>query len=334
MQNKTREKKTNKTVVIAGGSGVVGRHIMRSALNRGWRVRVLTRSVSNKVEQDKVKYYEWDPAAAAGGEPEAISEIAAAVHKTDFLINLAGASIGTGRFTQSLKEKLLKSRVDATRALRLALYEVASPPEVWGQASAVGYYGNTGNVEVDESTPPGNLFLSDLCVQWENEAMEIGKANLPVRLFIGRIGMVLSKDAPAWQRFIAPIRWGVGGLLGNGRQWYPWIDADDLAAAFFHLYERRSLKGIFNFTATHPVRQKELTRVAAEILRRPAFFPVPAALLRLVMGDFADELVLASCKALPTRLLDSGYRFQRDTIELQLVHLLSKEHQSGAGILD
>lgn len=320
-------------MVIAGGSGLVGGHTIAYALAHGWKVRVLSRREGGdlSIGGDGVAVFHWDPEAAAQGESGAVEEVAAALSGADFLINLAGASVGSGRFSSSFKERLRKSRLDATRALRLGLGEAKRPPLVMVQASAVGYYGNTGNLEVDESAPAGNLFLSDLCVEWESEARLI-QEELKLRLAIGRIGLVLSKDAPAWKKYVAPIRLGLGGAIGGGRQWYSWIDGDDLAASFFHLYRRDKLEGVFNLTATHPVRQKDFTRVAAEILRRPSIFPVPGVAMRILLGEAADELILASCKALPARLLNSGFEFQRDTIELQLVYLLSEEHHSSAKV--
>ena len=182
----------------------------------------------------------------------------------------------------------------------------------WYQASAIGYYGHRGDEVLTEAAGPGEDFdLADLVLRWEASAAPVREA---ARLVVGRGGLVLAHDAPAWRRLVLPVRLFLGGPLGSGRQWYAWIDADDQARAMLHLLENPSSEGAYNLTAPEPVRQLELTRAAAQRLNRPAFFPVPAAILRLALGGTADALLLPSARAIPANLESEGFEFRWPTM--------------------
>jgi uncharacterized protein (TIGR01777 family) len=321
-----REKTTDLTMTIAGASGVVGRHVVALACERGWAVRVLTRDASQKGRwADGVERVEWHPTEAVddtdSGANDAVVE---ALEGSHLLVNLAGASIASGRLNADHRARMRSSRLGATGTLVRAYERASSPPVCWFQASAVGYYGDAGERTCEESDPPGDLFLSQLCVEWEAAAAQINEGSDPdrYRLVVGRIGLVLAADAPAWQKMLKPIRFGLGGRLGSGTQWYPWIDADDLARAVLHLHQDPGAVGPFNLTAPQPVRQVELAKMTAERLGKKAFLPTPAFVLRLALGKAADELVLPSCKALPGRLLDTGFAFRRETFDEELDKLL------------
>ncbi|MDH5490616.1 MAG: TIGR01777 family oxidoreductase [Myxococcales bacterium] len=309
-----------RTLVVAGASGIVGRVLIAHALERGWIVRVLSRS--ERPSRARVQARVWDPAAAAGGSSEAIASIADALDGADVLCNLAGASIAEGRLNTAHRERVLQSRLEATRALVRGARRAGAPPKVWLQASAVGYYGDTAEEAIDESAPPApGFFLSDVCARWEEAASEIVQGDAP-RLVILRIGLVLAKDAPAWTKMIAPIRFGLGGKLGSGRQIYSWIHADDLARAALWLADEERARGPYNLTSPEPIRQRELVRAVARRMGRPAFVPAPRLLLRAVLGDVADQLLLPSCKALPRRLEALGFRFESPRFEPLLDRLL------------
>lgn len=301
-----------KTLAIAGASGVVGRHLLALARREGLAVRVLTRGAP---EPSATR---WDPSRAAAGDAAALAPVTAALEGADLVVNLAGASLDGGRLSADHKRRVLESRLDATRALVRARARCAAPPPVWINASAVGYYGETGDAEVTEESPQGAGFLAAVCQRWEEAAREAAGA----RVVLARIGLVLADDAPAWRKLVQPIRWGVGGRLGSGEQWWAWIDADDLARGLLFLARTPEAEGAFNLTAPHPVRQADLTRQAARLLRRPAFLPAPAFALRAVLGEVADALLLPSCRALPRRLEGLGFTFQRAEIGLQLEALL------------
>lgn len=299
--------------VIAGGTGVVGRHLAAAARAEGHEVALLSRSPGPG-------QVVWDPTGAARGPGPAVDALARALEGVDVLVNLAGASIGDGRLNAAHRERVLGSRVTATRALVAGHRACARPPGVLLSASAVGYYGDTGEAEVDERSPAGSGFLSEVCLAWEAEARALEER---ARVATLRIGLVLAADAPAWEKLIQPIKLGLGGPLGSGRQWWSWIDADDLARAALFLAAHEQGRGAFNLTSPEPARQLDLTRQAALLLNRPAFLPAPTLALKLVLGSqVADALLLCSCKALPRRLLELGFRFQRGAIGAELLALL------------
>lgn len=303
-------------LVIAGASGVVGRHLVAAARAAGRRVRLLSRSPAGPDAR------RWDPGRAAAGDEAAVAAVASALEGAAVVVNLAGASLAEGRLGRAHRARVLGSRLDATRALVRAFARCQAPPPVWLQASATGFYGDTGEADVTEEAPPGRLFLSEVCARWEAAAAEALAAPAPPRLVVLRIGLVLAADAPAWAKLVGPIRLGVGGPLGGGRQWWAWIDAEDLSRAALHLLARDDARGAFNLTAPEPVRQGDLVAQAALLLGRPAFLPAPAFALRLALGGVADELLLPSCRALPARLEALGFRFDRGRVDQVLVHLV------------
>jgi uncharacterized protein len=306
-------------MTVAGASGVVGRHLVSMALAEGWRVRVLTRGPTGPPGTEA---HTWDPGAAARGQGAALDAVQRAIEGADLLVNLAGSSLDDGRLGAAHKARVLGSRLDATNALVAAHRASANAPPVWIQASAVGYYGDTGEAEATEAQGPGDDFLADVCRQWEAAAGEVNAGEERARLSLLRIGLVLARDAPAWQKMSLPIRLGVGGPLGSGDQFWSWIDADDLARAVLFLYDRPDARGAYTLTAPEPVRQADFTRRAAILCGSPAFLPAPAFVLRLVLGELADLLLLASCKAKPDRLLEAGFEFQLPAIDLALMALI------------
>ncbi len=315
---------SDKTIVITGASGVVGIHLAALALSRGWTVRTLTRGRSER-DPKGLEKVSWDPAAAASGDPAAIAAIAGALEGAQIIVNLAGAGVADKRLTEAWKREVMNSRLDSARALVKAWAACKRPPGFWVQASAVGFYGDTGDALVDESTGPGDDYLAGVCVAWEEAGREIFAvegARDKVRQVIARIGLVFATDSKPWMGMTTPIRFGAGGPIGSGQQFYPWIDADDLARAVFFLYEKEGAEGIYNFTGPDPVRQRDLVRKIASKLRRPAFLPVPAFALRIAIGDMAEAL-LASNNAPPRRLLDAGFTFDRANIDQEIEALLA-----------
>lgn len=302
------------TMVIAGATGVVGRHLVTAARDR-YRIRVLSRARGNPVPGGVDETVAWDPREAARGHERSLEAITQALESAAVVVNLAGASLAEGRLDEPHRRRVLESRLDATHALVAACRRTAVPPAVWLQASAVGYYGDTGEAEVTERTPADPDFvLGKICLQWETAAARAAKDG-KIRQIVARIGLVLAPDAPAWRKMLLPIKLGLGGPLGSGRQWWPWIDADDLAGAMLHLIDRPDARGAYNLVGPKPVRQLDLVKRIARVLGRPAILPAPAFALRLALGGVADALLLASCKALPERLLATGYRFRVSDLE-------------------
>ena len=303
-------------LVISGASGFVGSHLIDAAKEH-YDLRLLTRS-SGRTSSSGQTWVTWNPKAASQGDKAALEPLTAAVSGARAIVNLAGSSITEGRLGKQQLQTIIESRLQSARALLNAQRRTQTPAEVWFQASATGYYGDRGDAELTERSPVGHGRLSEVCQIWEASPEDAGGA----RLVTGRFGVVLAKEAEAWQQLLLPVKLFVGGPLGSGRQWFPWIDADDLARAILFLIETGSAEGVYNFTAPEPVRQLKLTRRAAAQLSRPAFFPVPAFVLRLVLGGLADALILASAKVLPTKLVGQNFPFKRPTVAEELNKLL------------
>ncbi len=303
-------------LVISGASGVVGKAIIAAAKSR-YRIRSLTRQPRGKQGVEEVA---WNPRAAREGDDASLSTVASALEGAQAIVNLAGASIDAGRLDAEHRRKVLESRVDSTTTLVAALQRLAIPPPVWLQASAIGYYGDRGDEALTEEASKGkNFVLADICEAWEAAAQ---RARERSRLIITRLGLVLDRDAPAWQKLLTPLKLGVAGPLGSGEQWWAWIHAFDVASAVLYLIENEASEGVYNLTAPEPVRQRNLIRAAAARLKRPAVLPAPAPLLRLALGGVADALLLASTKALPTRLQAEGFAFRYPTLDAALDELL------------
>jgi uncharacterized protein (TIGR01777 family) len=234
------------------------------------------------------------------------------------VINLAGASIFR-RWTPKVKEQLIDSRVLTTRHVVQAMASRPEPSRTLLSTSAVGRYGFTGDEELDESSPAGDDFLARLTVDWEAEALEAEKYG--IRTVLMRFGIVLAGDGGALKQMLPLFKYGLGGRLGHGRQWFSWIHRLDLLRAAEFLLNQSQAKGPFNLTAPVPVTNAELTRTLGRALRRPAFLPAPGFMIRLVLGEFG-EVLLEGQKVLPKKLMDLGFNFQFPSIDEALKNLL------------
>lgn len=281
--------------VIAGGTGFIGEPLVRELLRMG-EVVVLSRDPSRVRAGRGVRW-----TAAPGGEWE--TEIAGA----DAVVNLAGENIGEGRWTPERKARLLDSRIAATRALTGAIASHPREGRVLVSASAIGIYGDRGDEVLDETSEPGGGFLSEICRKWEAAAREAEGA---ARLVIPRFGIVLGADGGALPKMALPIRFFAGGKIGSGRQWMSWIDLRDAVGFVRWAIERSSAAGVFNLTAPNPVTNEELVATLGGVLHRPTVVPTPAVALRLLLGEAADELLLASQRVMPRRAEQEGFRFE------------------------
>ncbi|MGW6295524.1 TIGR01777 family oxidoreductase [Streptomyces sp. NPDC055058] len=288
-------------IAVAGASGLIGGALARSLTSDGHRVVRLVRGTPRGPDQVR-----WDP---EGGSVDA-----AGLAGCDAVVNLAGAGVGDRRWTPAYKERIRSSRVNGTAALAAAVASLADAerPRVFVNGSAIGYYGETGDREVDESAPAGEGFLPSVCREWEGAAAPAEEAG--VRTVFTRTGLVVSRDGGAWGRLFPLFRAGLGGRLGDGRQYWSFVALHDVVAALRHLLETDGLSGPFNVTAPHPATNAEITRVMARVLRRPAVFAVPAPVLRTVLGEMSGD-VLGSARVLPKRLTESGFRFAFPDIE-------------------
>ncbi len=256
----------------------------------------------------------WDPASGWFRE--------GALEGVDAVIHLAGADIAGKRWSERRKRLLRDSRVDATRLLVDHIGGLTRRPRVLISASAVGYYGDRGDALLTEATTPGDGFLSELCQAWEQEsrrAQEFGVRAVQVRT----AGSVLARNGGALPRMLPPFRLSLGARLGSGRQWFTWVSLDDEVGAIEHLLHADSIEGAVNVMAPDPVTNADFTRALGRALHRPALLMVPAIALRLLLGELADEALLASQRAVPARLLESGYEFAHTDLDGALEAALS-----------
>jgi uncharacterized protein (TIGR01777 family) len=287
---------------IVGASGFIGGELADQAARLGWRVVGFSRS-EQLPDEVVTEWRRWSDTPDLGG--------------LRVVVNLAGESIAR-RWTKSRRERLDESRVGVTRSLVAAAGELETPPEVLVNGSAVGIYGDGGNRRLTEFSPPGNGFLADLCERWEAAALPLAEAG--TRVVRLRTGIVLGHDGEAWERLRRVFRLGLGGNLGHGRQWMPWIHVEDLVAAILHAIDA-DVGGPVNGVSPEPERNRNFTRKLAAAVRRPAFFHAPEWALKLAFGGFGESL-LASQRAIPAALLASGYRFRFPTLEAALEDLL------------
>lgn len=280
-------------IVVAGASGLIGGALVRSLAADGHEVVRLVRREPRGADEVR-----WDP------ERQRVDT--AGLVGCDAVVNLAGAGIGDRRWTPEYKRLIRDSRVLGTAALAEAVAALDTPPRVFVNGSAMGFYGDTGDRAVDEDAPPGDGFLPSVCVEWEEAAHPAAEAG--VRTAYARTGLVVARGGGAWGRLFPLFRAGLGGRLGDGRQFWSYIALHDEVAAIRHLIDHDGLSGPFNLTAPEPLTNREVTEAMARVLHRPALFPVPAAVLRTVLGELAGD-VLGSQRVVPRRLLESGFTF-------------------------
>ena len=298
-------------VVLTGSSGLVGSALIPVLTSGGHEVVRLVRS-QPRPEASEVR---WDPETGEI-DPAALEGVDAAVH-------LAGESIAAGRWTTSRKARILESRVKGTRLLVETLAGLGQRPKVLVSASAVGYYGDRGEERLTEESGSGSaFFLANVCRQWETATEPAAAAG--IRVVNLRFGIILSGGGGALPRLLTPFRLGVGGRLGSGKQFMSWIAIDDVVGAIVHVLKTEALRGAVNAVAPQAVTNREFTKALGRVLGRPTLFPLPACAARLAFGEMADELLLASQRVEPAKLLASGYQFRFPEIEGALRHLLGK----------
>jgi hypothetical protein len=286
-------------VAIAGASGLIGSALTRSLISDGHEViRLVRRPPGGKDE------VQWDP------ENQRIDT--ARLEGCAAVVNLAGAGVASRYWTAAYKEKIRRSRVLGTTTLADAVASLDSPPRVFVNGSAIGFYGDTGDRAVDESAPAGDGFLSSVCVEWEGATAAVREAG--VRTVFARTGLVVAGKGGAWGKLLPLFKAGLGGRMGSGGQYWSFVSLHDEVAAIRHLIDTESLSGPFNLTAPEPLTNREITEVMGRVLHRPTFFAVPGPLLRLPLGEMSSE-ILGSQRVLPTRLLESGFSFAFPTIE-------------------
>jgi hypothetical protein len=289
-------------VVITGGTGFVGRTLAGKLAAAGHRVTVLSRRTVATPAAPGIEIVRWNP----------IQPSPALFDGKDAVINLAGESIAVGRWTAARKQRILDSRVHPTRSLVSALKVGENRLRVLINASATGYYGSRGDEDLDEESPAGSDFLARVCIAWEAEARTAEALGL--RVVLTRLGMVLGRGGGVLAKMLLPFRLGLGGPLGSGRQWLSWVHLDDVVASILLALENETIRGPLNVTSPNPVRNREFTRTLGQVLRRPAYLPLPSPVLRLGLGEMAD-LLLTGQRALPVRLKSLGYNHRFPDLE-------------------
>ncbi|HEX7402314.1 MAG TPA: TIGR01777 family oxidoreductase [candidate division Zixibacteria bacterium] len=300
-------------VIITGATGFIGRALAEELAQSDYEIVALSRNPQIKSELNKISYIEWD-AKNPNGWTDYVDGAYA-------VVNLTGENISAGRWTRKRKEDILHSRLNAGKAIIQAVKQVNRKPKVIVQASAIGYYGSRGDEALDESSSPGTGYLPEVAQKWEISTQEV--ETLGVRHVIIRTGIVLGKDGGALPRLIQPFRFFVGGPLGSGKQWFSWIHLEDEIKAIRFLMENENLNGAFNLTAPSPLMMKDFCKILGRVMHRPCWLKVPGFMLRLIMGEMAEALLITGQRVQPKRLLETGYQFLYPEAELALSQIFS-----------
>jgi uncharacterized protein len=286
-------------IAITGATGLIGRALAASLRGDGHRVARIVRDARSAGPDDIV----WDP--------EAGTIDAAALEGVDAVVHLAGEPIGASRWTDETRRRIHDSRERGTDLLARTLAGLEQRPSVLVSSSAVGIYGDRGDEELTEESSHGDDFLARVCIAWEAAVAPAREAG--IRVVIPRTGVVIAKDGPLIDKVELPFRLGVGGKVGSGRQYVPWISLEDEVAALRFLIDR-PIEGPVNLTGPNPATNLEMTKALGTVLRRPTVFPIPALAIRLLYGEMGETLATVSQRVLPRRLLDAGFEFRHSTI--------------------
>lgn len=310
-----RDAAERRRFLVTGSTGLVGRALTRRLLADGDRVTGLTRRAASVVGDGE--WAHWDPDRGL----LSVSD----VQGHDVAVHLAGENIAAGSWTEARKRRIRESRVRGTEALCRALAGAQNGPGVLVCASAVGFYGDRGDEPVDENSPAGEGFLAETCQAWEAAAAPARDAG--IRVVHLRIGIVLARSGGALARMLPVWRLGLGGPLGDGRQFWSWISLDDLVSAILHAAAAKTLAGPVNAVAPHATRNAEFGRALGRVLGRPSVLPAPAFALRLVMGEMADEMLLAGANVLPTKLAATGFVWAHPELDGALRHAVGRPEE-------
>ncbi len=294
-------------VLVSGSHGLVGRALIKSLLSRGDTVSRLVRGVPTGATD-----IEWHP------NQDQID--AALLNGFDAVVHLAGENIASGRWSPEKKARIRESRIKGTHLLSGALAQAAHPPLVFVSASAIGFYGNRGDEVLTEQSAAGNDFLAGVCKEWEQSAEPAAEKG--IRLVKARFGIILDRDGGALAKMLPPFRMGIGGRIGDGKQWMSWIALADVVGALEFVFENQALSGPVNFVAPNPVTNATFTSTLGSILGRPTFLPVPAFGARLAFGEMADALLLSSQRVEPKRLKETAFRFRYSNLKDALSEIL------------
>lgn len=297
-------------ILMSGSSGLIGSHLQKALMEAGYFVVRLVRS-KDQVTDDAIF---WDPDKGTID----IDDLSG----FDAVVNLAGENLAK-RWTKKEKKEILESRINSTKTLVNALGLLSARPKTLINASAVGFYGDRGDVLCSEDTPNGDGFLAEVCSQWEEAAAPA--KDMGIRTVLLRTGIVLSPEGGALAKMLTPFKIGLGGVLGSGKQYISWVAIDDIVSIILFILTRKNLTGPVNAVAPRAVTNTELTKTLGKVLNRPTILPVPAFALRMVLGrEMADEMLLSSTRVEPKKLMGEGYSFKYPHLEEALKHMLKK----------
>lgn len=298
-------------VLITGSSGLIGTQLTRFLTENGHHVYRMQRNGQSD------QPFSWDPAAGNISMDDAI--------QLDAVINLSGASIADGRWTEKRKKLILESRINSTRLLAETLADMQNRPKVFISGSAIGFYGDSGEQAVDEDSKPGSNFLATVAQRWEEAAQPASAAG--IRTVNIRTGVVLSPEAGMLDKLLLPFKLGLGGIVGNGKQYLSWVSIHEIINMIQFLLENESLSGPVNLVAREPVTNHTFTKTLGVVLNRPTLIPLPAYAVKLAFGEMGEELLLSGARVMPKRLTDAGYEFVDISLEAALRSLLGKYKQ-------
>ncbi|HZT60011.1 MAG TPA: TIGR01777 family oxidoreductase [Pyrinomonadaceae bacterium] len=301
-------------VIVTGSTGLVGSALVRSLLADGDGVTRLVRGGAQTFSAPGTKAVRWEPESGVVDAKE--------LEGHDAAVHLAGDPIADGRWTEEKKRRIVESRVKGTRLLAETLAGLNEKPKVLVSASAIGFYGDRGREVLREESASGEDFLSEVCREWEKATLAASQAG--IRVVHVRIGVVLSAKGGALAKLITPFKLGVGGKVGDGRQYMSWITLDDTVAVIRRAITDDSLRGPVNAVAPNPVTNEEFTKALGHALGRPTFLSMPAFAARLAFGEMADALLLSSARVEPARLNEAGFKFSHPKIDEALSRVLGK----------
>lgn len=300
-------------VIITGGTGFIGRTLCHHLSQKDYNLYILSRNPNkhSKLAKNNITILEWD-AKSSNGWADNLHDITA-------VINLAGETISGYRWTEDKKRQILQSRLKAGKAIVEAIVQSKIQPRVIIQSSATGYYGDQGDNKLDENSPQGNLFISKVAQQWE-DSTKLEQKHL-IRHIIIRSGIVIGEGGGMLDKVSPIFKMFIGGHPGNGEQWMSWIHLNDEIAAIIHLLEKEDANGVFNLTAPNPLKAKDFFKDYGQAIHRPSWIPAPEIGLKLLFGQMADELLLASQRIYPKNLIESGFQFQFPDTKKAFTHL-------------
>ena len=301
----------NRKIVITGATGFIGKKIINELIQRGDEITIFTRSIykAKQIIPDAAEYVEWNLN---------LDNWQAALEDKYAVIHLAGENVMAKRWNELHKKNIFNSRIDTTRALVKAIENAADKPKVFISASAVGFYGSSEQPVTEESLS-GKDFLAGVVKAWEEETKKVDL--LKVRRVNVRTGIVLDKNEGALAQMITPFKFFIGGPLGTGKQWFPWIHIEDVAGIFLHALDNEDVAGILNAVSPNPLRMDEFCVSLGSVMHRPSLFKVPAFVLKLIFGE-AVAVLLQGAKVIPKRTIEYGYKFRFETAEEALKNLL------------